>query len=72
MLKPRQKPNRLLALNKLAQEIIAIIKSPEVMEKINQQGGEVIATGPEQLTAFLPRDTAHWSKLIKEANIKVE
>ena len=58
--------------NKLAQEIIAIIKSPEVVEKINQQGGEVIATGPEQFTAFLPRDTAHWSKLIKEANIKVE
>jgi len=58
--------------NKLANEIIAIIKSPEVVEKINQQGGDVIATGPEQFAAFLRKDTAHWSKLIKEANIKVE
>jgi len=58
--------------NKLANEIIAIIKSPEVVEKINQQGGDVIATGPEPFAAFLRKDTAHWSKLIKEANIKVE
>lgn len=58
--------------NKLASEVIAIIKSPDVVEKINQQGGDVIATGPEQFAAFLPKDTAHWRKLIKEANIKVE
>ena len=58
--------------NKLANEIIAIVKSPDVVDKINQQGGEVIAIGPEQFAAFLPKDIAHWSKLIREANIKVE
>ena len=50
----------------------AIIKSPDVVEKINQQGGEVIATGPERFAAFLPKDTAQWAKLIKDANVKVE
>lgn len=58
--------------NRLAGEIIVIIKSPDVVEKINQQGGEVIANGPEKFAAFLPKDTAHWSKLMKDANIKVE
>ncbi len=58
--------------SRIAGEIIAIIKSPDVAEKINQQGGEVIATGPERFAAFLSKDTAHWAKLIKDANIKVE
>ena len=58
--------------NRLAREIVAIITSPDIAEKISQQGGEVIATGPEQFTAFLSKDTAHWSKLIKDANVKVE
>ena len=58
--------------HRIAGEIIAIIKSPDVVEKINQQGGEVIATGPERFAAFLPKDTARWAKLIKDANIKVE
>ena len=58
--------------HRIAGEIIAIIKSPDVVEKINQQGGEVIATGPERFAAFLPKDTAQWAKLIKDANIKVE
>ncbi len=58
--------------NRIAGEIIAIIKSPDVVDKINQQGGEVIATGPGGFAAFLPKDTAQWAKLIKDANIKVE
>ena len=58
--------------HRIAGEIIAIIKSPDVVEKINQQGGEVIATGPERFAAFLPKDTAQWAKLIKDANVKVE
>ena len=58
--------------HRIAGEIIAIIKSPDVVEKINQQGGEVIATGPERFAAFLRKDTAQWAKLIKDANIKVE
>ena len=58
--------------NRIAGEIIAIIKSPDVGEKINQQGGEVIATSPDRFAAFLRKDTAHWAKLIKDANIKVE
>ena len=58
--------------NKLANEIIAILKSPNVVETINQQGGEVIAIGPDAFASFLLKDTAHWSKLINDANIKFE
>jgi tripartite-type tricarboxylate transporter receptor subunit TctC len=57
---------------KLNAEITAIIKSPDVVEKINAQGGEVLAGGPDEFRAFLAKDTAHWSKLVKDAKIKVE
>ena len=58
--------------NKLATEINAILKSPDVAEKIASQGGDVIGGKPEAFAAFLKTDTVRWAKLIKDANIKPE
>jgi tripartite-type tricarboxylate transporter receptor subunit TctC len=57
---------------KLNTEIAAILKSPDVMEKIASQGGEIIGGSPEEFTAFLRKDTADWAHLVKEANIRLD
>jgi len=58
--------------NKLATEINAILKSPDVAEKIASQGGDLIGGKPEAFAAFLKTDTVRWAKLIRDANIKPE
>ena len=57
---------------RLNKEINALLKSPDVTEKINSQGGEIIGGSTEEFAAFLKTDTARWAKLIKDANIKPE
>ena len=57
---------------KLNSEIAAILKLPDVAEKITSQGGEVVAGTPEEFAAFLPGDTAAWGWLVKEANVKLD
>lgn len=57
---------------KLNAEIAAILKMPDVVEKIASQGGEIIGGTPEEFAAFLPADSAGWGRLVKEANVKVD
>ena len=57
---------------KLNTEIAAILKMPDVVEKIASQGGEIIGGTPEEFAAFLPGDSAAWGRLVKEANVKAD
>ena len=57
---------------KLNTEIAAILRMPDVMEKIASQGGEIIGGTPEEFAAFLPADSAGWVKLVREANVKAD
>jgi tripartite-type tricarboxylate transporter receptor subunit TctC len=58
--------------DRLNKEINALLKSPDVTEKINSQGGEIIGGSAEEFAAFLKTDTVRWAKLIKDADIKPE
>lgn len=57
---------------KLNTEISAILKQPDVVDKIASQGGEIVAGPAEEFAAFLVKDTASWGRLIKEADVRVE
>ena len=57
---------------KLNTEIAAILKQPDVQEKIALQGGEIMGGTPEEFARFLAIDTATYAKLVKEANIKLD
>ena len=57
---------------KLNSEIAAILKLPDVAEKIASQGGEIVAGTAEEFAAFLPGDMAAWGWLVKEANVKLD
>jgi len=57
---------------KLNAEVQAILRQPDVAEKIASQGGEIVAGPAEQFVAFLPGDVASWGRLVKEAKVTTE
>jgi tripartite-type tricarboxylate transporter receptor subunit TctC len=59
-------------VQKLNTEIAAILKMPEVAEKIASQGGEIIGGSSRDFADFLPKDSAAWARLIKEANVRLD
>jgi tripartite-type tricarboxylate transporter receptor subunit TctC len=57
---------------RLNTEIRKVLESPEVVEKIASQGGEIVAGPADEFAAFLAKDTASWAELVKSANVKIE
>jgi tripartite-type tricarboxylate transporter receptor subunit TctC len=57
---------------RLNTEIAAILKQPDVQEKILSQGGEIMGGSPEEFAKFIASDSAAFAKLVKEANIKLD
>lgn len=59
-------------VNRFNQEINAALKSPEVIERLRRAFAFPEGGTPEEFTKFLAEEGARWSKLVKDANIKME
>jgi tripartite-type tricarboxylate transporter receptor subunit TctC len=59
-------------VEKLNREIGAIIESPQIKEKLREQGVEADAMKPDELAALYKSETAKWAKVIKDAKIPAE
>ena len=59
-------------VNRLNQELVRIIRLPEISAQIVQVGADVIADTPEQTQALIRNDLKKYGELIKTLNIKVE
>jgi tripartite-type tricarboxylate transporter receptor subunit TctC len=57
---------------RLNTELAAILKQPDVVEKIASQGGEIMGGSPEQFSKFIATDSAAFAKLVKDARITLE
>jgi tripartite-type tricarboxylate transporter receptor subunit TctC len=57
-------------LNKVSQDIAAVLKMPDVAEKLDKQGSIPVATTPEQLDAIVKADTERNTKILKDAGIE--
>ncbi|MGA7487304.1 MAG: tripartite tricarboxylate transporter substrate binding protein [Xanthobacteraceae bacterium] len=56
-------------VNKLHGEIIAILASPDVKERIKTLGYDMIASTPAQFGAQVRNDVVRWSEVVKRANV---
>ena len=67
-------PARLPApvLKRLNEELNAVLALPEVRDVLAREGAEPRPSTPEQFGKLIGSDLARWSKLIKDAHIKVE
>ena len=59
-------------VDRLQAEIAAILKLPEVRERLTRDGIEAVGSTPEQFAAYLRADIEKWGKVVREAGIKLE
>jgi tripartite-type tricarboxylate transporter receptor subunit TctC len=59
-------------INRLNQELVRIVKTPEISAQILQVGAEVIASTPEETGALIRNDLRKYADVVKQLNIKVE
>jgi tripartite-type tricarboxylate transporter receptor subunit TctC len=70
ILAPAGTPKAIIA--KLNAEINAVLKMPDVRAKLEGAGIEIQGGSPEDYAALIKSDLVKWSKVIKEAGIKME
>ena len=59
-------------VKRLNTEMVKILTSVEVKERISKSGVDVVAGTPEHFSGFLNAEVSRWAKVIQEANIKAD
>ena len=59
-------------VDRLNKEISAIVESPEMKKKLQEQGVDADAMTPEELAALFRSETAKWAKVIRDMKIQPE
>lgn len=59
-------------VNKLNAEVVRILALPDVVEKLAVAGVEIQTSTPKEWGEFVKSEIAKWSKVVKEAGVKVE
>ncbi|MFO1198592.1 MAG: tripartite tricarboxylate transporter substrate binding protein [Burkholderiaceae bacterium] len=57
-------------MDKIVNEIVRILKLPDVREKIAGQGAIPVGNSPQEFTAFTQSEIEKWGKVIRSANVK--
>jgi len=70
LLVPAGTPNDVV--DKLSAATAQALKSSAVQDKLFTLGLDIVFTTPAEADAYIKAETAKWSKLVKEANIKVD
>jgi tripartite-type tricarboxylate transporter receptor subunit TctC len=67
---PAATPKPVIA--RLNTEINAILKDPDVVQKMQAQGFDLVGGTPEQFGALMKRETDTWAPVIKKVGLKVD
>ena len=59
-------------VNKLNAEIVRILKLPDMQERLQALGAEVVGSSPAEFSAYLASEIDRWSKVAKAANVKLD
>jgi tripartite-type tricarboxylate transporter receptor subunit TctC len=59
-------------LERLYQELSAILESPETRKRFELEGAEVVRMKPAEFAAFVTQETEKWTRVVKDAGIKPE
>jgi len=57
-------------IDRLNQEMVKLLKSPEVRDRLIADGTDPAPTTPEEFGAYIKSETEKWTKVIKAAGIK--
>ena len=59
-------------VDKLNAELIAVIRSPEVRERLVSQGAEVVTMTPGEFTQFFERERKNWATVVAQGGVKID
>lgn len=59
-------------VSKLGVELAKIAKSPEIEEKLKDDGGEPVGGSPEQFKQFIAAEVPRWRKLVQDIGLKLD
>ena len=59
-------------ITKINADVLKIVSSPELKERLKAEGSDPVGNTPEQYAAFLRDEVAKWAKVIKFAGVKPE
>ena len=57
---------------KINADVLKIVNSPELKERLKAEGSDPVGSSPEQFAAFLRSEVAKWAKVIKIAGVRPE
>jgi tripartite-type tricarboxylate transporter receptor subunit TctC len=61
------------AIERLNRELTRLASDPDVVAKVETLGGSALpAATPAEVDAMLAKETAFWTKFIKEVGLKIE
>jgi tripartite-type tricarboxylate transporter receptor subunit TctC len=60
------------AIQILHRELVRAFNAPDVKDQLQQTGSDVAGDSPEEFAAFVRAENAKWSKVIRDAGIKVQ
>ena len=52
--------------------MLKAIRTPDMRERLAQQGAEPVGNTPDEFAAVIKRDLAKWAKVVKDAGIKLD
>jgi len=70
ILAPAGTPKEIVA--RLNTEMVKIMRSPEITDRFNKAGVDVVASSSEEFSVFLKSEVARWAKVVQDANIKAD
>ena len=70
LLAPAKTPREIIA--RLSKEAVTILRTPEARERLTGVGCEVVASSPEEFSAFMQAETVKWAAVVKAAGIQPE
>ncbi len=56
----------------LYKEMLATLQLPDVRQRLDQLGSEIVGDNPQAFASVLAADFARWAKVIKAANLKLD
>src|SRR5438105_835016 len=67
---PAKVPNEIIA--RLAREVAAIVRDPELRERMLVQGAELVGNSPDEFGQFVRSEMAKWGGLAKRLNLRAD
>ena len=70
ILAPRGTPGAIIG--RLNRELVAVMQEPPLQEWMRARGAEPVTGSPEQFAAYIRKDLAKWTRVVKDTGISAE